>query len=638
MGSTMMRNEDLAKIRDQALLIHRGWKQRSFTSDLIIQQKWSTVWPDSTISQEAPYVENIYIEALEDKAATAASLNPTIYVPPKLATAHDRGEREAQKKRKVFATYASESRLPVHKIVWFMDWWKDSAMYSMPWCDWFDPSPRQPYFIRQDPRQVYPMSHDSRGNLTSALVSRIRRIGDLENELGKDAPALRAMKAARQQRQWNETETIEELWWFDRDEWAWALFDTGYDPHFGTYRYVAPGSYQGNGNFGESSVFWLLEPQRHKLSRCPIVEGKRGRSDSEYWGALDVMLPQMRHAHELMAMIMKDVSGNIYGPTLIENVQNFEEYGPQAVMIGDGSGKARIEQIRAPINYEGHQVVQGQLDAARNAGKYPQQRGGDPGASIVSAKGTNALQGSFNSEQAAAQTDFENFLENTLSVTAEFDEKWCGGSKRITGFDQGQAFTERYDPRTMFNTMAGHEAGEKGDYRVLVSYGGGLGLDQAQYLVQIATAMELKGMSRREFMQKSGLVDDAIATENEMMLEAIVDSFKALMLQQATEAGNMDPLLRLAEKADKQSESMREAVLEVIRETFAAPPAGAGGGAGGESPIDVLKQARSLGAGGIPGNAEGQPSMPGVGPSLRGVLPASAQRALAQTAPGGTAT
>ena len=61
--------DDLVEARREAINSHQAWKQRSLTSDLIIQQKWSTVWPDLTAGLEAPTVENIYLEAQEDKAA-----------------------------------------------------------------------------------------------------------------------------------------------------------------------------------------------------------------------------------------------------------------------------------------------------------------------------------------------------------------------------------------------------------------------------------------------------------------------------------------------------------------------------------------------------------------------------------------
>lgn len=78
----MLNVDTLAELREWATLHHRDWKRRSWTTDLIARNEWSVVWDDLTVAQEEPLVENIFLEALEDKAAQAASLMPRILVSP----------------------------------------------------------------------------------------------------------------------------------------------------------------------------------------------------------------------------------------------------------------------------------------------------------------------------------------------------------------------------------------------------------------------------------------------------------------------------------------------------------------------------------------------------------------------------
>ena len=56
--------KDLIVIRENAMNRHRDWKQRSQTADLIIQNKWSTVWADLKVTESDPTIENVYLEAL----------------------------------------------------------------------------------------------------------------------------------------------------------------------------------------------------------------------------------------------------------------------------------------------------------------------------------------------------------------------------------------------------------------------------------------------------------------------------------------------------------------------------------------------------------------------------------------------
>jgi hypothetical protein len=91
--------DDIRTMREWGLFAHRDWKRRSWTSDLIARGEWSTVWDDLTQESSQALVENVYVEALEDKSASAATLIPQIIVAPALGTRKDRAETVAQTKR-----------------------------------------------------------------------------------------------------------------------------------------------------------------------------------------------------------------------------------------------------------------------------------------------------------------------------------------------------------------------------------------------------------------------------------------------------------------------------------------------------------------------------------------------------------
>ena len=616
--------DELRSLREEALFDHRDWKRRSWTSDLIARNEWSTVWDDLSTEASEALVENVYVEALEDKAASAASLMPQIIVAPSPGTRSDRAEMAAQRKRRVFLSYGFRSNLNQLMVRWYLDWYQHGAAYALPWCDWHS-SPRLPYFIRLDPRQAYPLAHDSKGNLTSVLFCRLRSWADLREEYGEDHPAIISILNGRGRRHLRPPEQMEEIWYFDNTSWAVAVYDDELPDFAGQYRFVSPirNRVLSQGTQAE----WLMPPEDHGLEICPVVEARRHTPDGEYRGALDVMIPNLRVAHNLMARILEDAEQHIYAPVVISNVENPEDYGPGATLYGTGEGEARVEYARPPVNFEGLQQIQLSLDAARNVGRYPQQRQGDFGASIASAKGVTAVMGAFNTELAWAQRDIAYLIQRINANTANFDEVWCPGSKQIDGFDEGEVFTDRYDASTIF----------RGDYRNFVTFGGGLGLDQQQFLLMLASMKNMEGMARRTFMAKSGLVDNPLREERDIALEQITDAFFAFALQQANQ-GNVDPLQKIAARIDDDKATVRGAVMETIQEVYAVPAgAGAAGGGGGGSPMDIVRMARSMSSGGVPGLAAGQPTPPSVGAGLQRMLPPELTRVASETRPGATA-
>ena len=610
---------DLIEARTWALNVHSDWKRRMKTSDLIAGGHWSTVWPDLTGAPSDPLVENVYIEALEDKANSAAGVVPALFVAPSTGTRADRGETQAQEKRKVFVSYMQRSREEKLRIKWFLDWFQHGAAYSMPWADWASAG-RFPFFIRHDPRFAYPLAHDTLGRLTSIFFSKQRRVIDLEQEWGYDHPALVELKRFRASNDIDENEDVEELWFADNDKWGVGIYHS--QRHDMGFRYRDPTLMPNV----DGHVYFLAPPEPHRMMHCPVVESKRETFDGEYRGPLEVMTPQIQVAHNIMARILEDMELQLGAPVILDNIENWEEFGAYAHLRGDGQGPANVEYARPPSNFEATQQVQLQIESARQAGKYPQQRGGEPGASISSAKGTNVLMGAFNSELAVAQMDMANFYQDTLAGTAEFDVQWCNREKKVIGFDQGEDYNITYVPGELFRND---------DYRVMVSYGGGAGLDRQQHLIQLALMRNSGAMSTRTFMQQSGLIDNVLQEERDQALDVVSQGFFAFAMQQA-QAGNVQPIQDFVNRIDDDDETTRAAIMETIKTMFAQPAPTPGGGGGG-SPADALLEARSLEQGGIPGQAAGLPAPPAVGEGLQRALPGSAGRLANQIAPGGNA-
>jgi len=218
------------------------------TNDTIARGEWTTIWDDAAAEISDPLVENIYIEALEDKAMAAGTVNPVIVVPPTPGTRLDRAERNSEKKRLVHLSYMERSDFDRLHTNWYYDWFHHGAAYSATWFSKFDkfgrelePSEVFPWYMRLDPRQAFPLSHNNQHTLTSIIFRRMRTFEALRQEYGEGHPALQSLTSFRSQGQRKPEDPVEELWYFDTADWGVAFADAGSTMHpFGRTKFGVP--------------------------------------------------------------------------------------------------------------------------------------------------------------------------------------------------------------------------------------------------------------------------------------------------------------------------------------------------------------------------------------------------------------
>ncbi len=543
-----MKLGELREIRRVALDLNRNSKWRMTRSDRVLRGEWHKVWPDLSITQSEPAVENVYLEAAEDKAATAASILPIFDVPPRRGTRLDRAERSGELASRVFTTLAQNSRLDAHHVGFFLDWFVYGMPCAMAWKDWDDPL-GMPYLERLAPRHVFPVSWNSRGQLAEGLLIRKQRFVDIVREFGAANPALQQI---RHESKGRIEPMYEVIWWANETEWSISLAHES-SIQSGDAEYVRP-SEVGQTNV---AVAWLKAPSAHKMNGCPILVSKAVSADGEIRGKLDPMLPPLKIAHGLQIELMLNLRRSMHAPPVVQNIENWQKFGADVVMRGTrGPDKAVIDYPRPPIDFAAFTHIDEQLQAARAAGHFPQQRGGEPGASIASGEAVTLLQGGYNSQQAWAQTDMARFYTDCFGRLASLDEQWTVGDRMIDGFDAGAAYTDIYTPSKFWN----------GDYRVLVSYPA-LGVSQHTNLLNLGAANRLEWLPKRMAMQRSGMVPNAIAAEREMSLDKAVRLFEDGVLPAMVAQGQTAQLLEYVEMLDGDKETTRTAMQKILKGT-----------------------------------------------------------------------
>lgn len=622
----MLTEVELRNLRLSALNAHSPWKQEILICDEVAADRWQILWPDQSVESSTPLVENLYAEALEDKTITAAAVPLQLRTVPTRGTRSDRGESNAEKRRRVGLSYWHRSGARRLRQKLYRDLLHTGVMCVAPWAtDFVDtvrqakpPNERFAYFQQINPRHLYPLAWDSRGMLSAGLVMRRRRLMDMMAEWGPtrgiaEVAQRHATKSHPLIDVW-----VEEIWYFDRTQWAVAIADTTTVNQFWQGAAMGPAPDPAEGS---AIIDWIAPPTLHHLGSCPLKAVARVTYNDTPRGALIDILPALRTAQNFMARILDDLNMAIYAPVVLDNIENPEEYGLGAVLIGTGQGEARIGRDRPPVNFEAQQTVNALLDQARRQAFEPAQRSGEAGASIVSAKGTISLMGTFNAELAIMQGDMEELFSDITSATAAMDEVWCPGEKQIHVYDEtGDIVEERYNPASLF----------KGDWRFVATYGDRTGLDEQAHLTKLAIVKNMDGMSRRSFIAKSGMVDNVLDEETDIVIEKLTDLFTDLVLPQQIQAGDLAALVKFVDLIDTDKTTVREAVLQTIRETQIAPAQGAAPQLGSGQRADIVRMMRSLASGGIPGNAEGLPTP-------ERALPGPDRRALAEVGPGGTA-
>ncbi len=532
--------------RHHGLVSNQHSKQRMTREGRILRNEWHAVWPDLSVTESEPSVENIFLGAAEDKSATAASIPPNFDVPPRRGTRADGAEKNAQLSRRVFVTMTQKSRLNAKLVDLYSDWFVYGLMGVLTWKDWLDPKGR-PFIEVIEPRHLYPLSWTPKGQLGEGLIIRRRRFADLVREYGPNNPGLLDVSGRGQIENW-----YEEIWWADGNQWAIAVgHESGVSS--GDFNYRRPNMT----GYNNMAVAWLRPPSLHLMNGCPIVAVKAFSSDREIHGKLDGMLPPLKMAHGLNLEVWTNIKRSLHAPPLMQNIENPEDYGPDAFMQGiTGPDEAVIAYPRPPAAFEAFTHVNDQLTASRNAGHWPQQRGGEPGASIASGQAVTQLQGGFNSQQSWAQNDMAILLADAFSRLASLDEQWTRGEVEIDGFDAGEAYTDKYTPSEFW----------KGDYRVNVSFHA-LGVDSHTNLLNMGAAHRLGWLPSREAMLRSGLVANPLAAERDITLEKGVKTFEEFMIPALIQAGQIEPVLDYWDMVDSDKETPRSAMVKVLRQS-----------------------------------------------------------------------
>ena len=208
------------------------------------------------------------------------------------------------------------------------------------------------------------------------------------------------------------------------------------------------------------------------VGKCLVVEARRPGLDDDPRGQFDdviaVQVAKSRFALLALEAAQKSVQAPIALP---QDVQELS-LGSDAVLRSTTPEKIRRIPLEVPMAaFQEQGVLDNEL---RQGSRYPEVRGGNLDASIVTGRGVQALMSGFDTQIRTAHAMFAEAYTDLVGLCFEAEDVlWPTDRKTIRGNDNGTPYEIAYSP----------ERDIKGDYSVDVQYGLMAGLDPNRALV-----------------------------------------------------------------------------------------------------------------------------------------------------------
>ena len=336
----------------------------------------------------------------------------------------------------------------------------------------------------------------------------------------------------------------------------------------------------------DQDVIFLPERQDLVLSRTPNPVGEclvavalrptiDGQARGQFDDVLAVQLAKARFAVLQIQAAEKSVQAPIAIP---QDVQELA-LGPDSIMRSANPQGIRRVPLELPAGvFQESQVLDREL---RMGARYPETRGGDVQASVITGRGVQALQAGFDSQIKAGQAQFALFFTHLISMAFKVDEAIFGNKmKEIKGLDDGMPYSMKYVPAKAIN----------GDYSVDVRYGIMSGMNPNNAIVALLQMRSDKLVSR-DYVRRELPVEINISQEEQKVdIEEMRDALRVAVAQYAQAvptlaAQGQDVSQVITRIADVIKGRQKGLMIENVIEKAFAPAEPAQGAIPTESPV-----------------------------------------------------
>lgn len=547
-------------------------KARVNTVTNVVTGEWYVEWPDLSQTPEAPTVANQVELGVNHWAAVGGAILPSVRVPMNKTTDRRKEKPHARKReRRIRELWEASNASELAALLWG-DYAGTGSAVCGTWVNFeeSDPAKRNPYLLRFDPRHTY-LLKDNLGNITELHVA--RKISSME---------LKAMYP-----EWanyfsaSDDDDVEEWFWYTPERVQYLLVDVSKDGR------------KVNRNVS-------IVDQEWDLGFVPAWEAVRPSFDGQRRGVFDQSIHILRTMQRLMLMTIMSTEEHAFPAIASYDAVNPEDFGPGGI-VQLRSSEGRIERLGPSAHFDVKDLIARLGEEAGKQSAYPQQLTGDPGASIVSARGINASMGALDARLALAHKQFEVLFSKTGGFLLAMDEVFCDGDKTIVGDTRDTQRAESYRPPEDVD----------GSWRAIATYGIGAGSDPANVEVRLSMHLANGLISRETARHQLPFLEDPDAEMILQLREQMQDSLVQGVLAQAQQG---DPsMAAVALKLLAKDEVDFDSVIQELVDALVNPEPQ------GQDAMGALQGAESMARGGIPGSAEQAP--PGLGmPPLGNIL------------------
>jgi len=364
----------------------------------------------------------------------------------------------------------------------------------------------------------------------------------------------------------------------------------------------------------------VLQSVKNPVGECLVEWIQRPGVDDDAHGQFDDVLAVQVAKSRFALLSLEAAQKSVQAPIVLPPDAQELPLGPDAVIRTANGQAVRRVPIEVPQAAFAQQSILDQ--ELRQGSRYPEVRGGNTDASIVTGRGVQALMSGFDSQIRTAQAMFAVGLRNLIRKALYVDEMlWPTETKEIRGNAEGTPYSIKYRP----------DRDIKGDYTVDVTYGLMAGLDPNRALVFGLQARGDKLISRDFLRRQMPFALDASEEESKVDIEEMRDAIKQAV------AGYAQAIPVLAQNGQDPGEVLQRLskiivglqkgsmIEDIVGEAFAPEPAPqVPAPPGVESPGGVADTGMGL-PGEVPpgggGSTEGLSAATG---QLRGVAPGQA--------------
>lgn len=371
-----------------------------------------------------------------------------------------------------------------------------------------------------------------------------------------------------------------------------------------------------------------LQRLRNPIGEVLVVPTERPGVNDEPRGQFDDVLAIQVAKHRFALLAMDAATKAVQAPIALP--QDVQELAIGADATLRSSSPEKIRRIGLDVPREAF-MEQANLDSElRSGSRYPEARGGQSDASVITGKGVQALMSGFDTQIRTGQAMFAITFTRLIELCFMVDEKlWPDVEKSVTGNMNGTPYQIKYKPSRDI----------AGDYSVDVQYGLMAGLDANRALVFGLQARGDKLISRDFLRSQLPFSIDPSEEDQKVDVEELRDALKQAVAGYAQAipalaANGQDPgevLYRLSLVIEGRMKG--KPIEELVTEAFAPQPqpgvesagvaaAPEGGVPDGAPPGDDFQRPPGMSETGLmQGVAPGQAGMaPGGRPDVQNLL------------------